>query len=216
MTSHSTVVPLRQPGEIDDPLTGVLRHGATIPVSQTTTPVDSDDLLDSLDADTRAWFTSLVTELNNGTSGRGKDIRALLRNLGASFAAGRTLVPGFNLKYTPVPLAEKCTQFLTRDRGWLDTPSDLRQFPVGRQKLAGVDYLVRDFKTSPLPCAISLEGGKVKTALPPAVKGIPVGGKADALFFLHTFKQLKAWQPPKKGDATPPTIWTLGWYSVAQ
>jgi phospholipid/cholesterol/gamma-HCH transport system substrate-binding protein len=61
---------------------GVLRHGAMIPVSQTTTPVDSDDLLDSLDADTRTWFTTLVTELNNGTSGRAKDIRALLQSLG--------------------------------------------------------------------------------------------------------------------------------------
>ena len=28
MTSHSTVVPLHQPGEIDDPLTEVLRSGA--------------------------------------------------------------------------------------------------------------------------------------------------------------------------------------------
>jgi phospholipid/cholesterol/gamma-HCH transport system substrate-binding protein len=64
------------------PSAGVLRHGATIPVSQTTTPVDSDDLLDSLDADTRTWFTSLVTELNNGTTGRARDIKALLQNLG--------------------------------------------------------------------------------------------------------------------------------------
>ena len=65
-----------------NPSAGVLRHGATIPVSQTTTPVDSDDLLDSLDADTRTWFTSLVTELNNGTTGRAQDIKALLQNLG--------------------------------------------------------------------------------------------------------------------------------------
>jgi hypothetical protein len=28
MTSHSIVVPLHQPGEIDDPLTEVLRNGA--------------------------------------------------------------------------------------------------------------------------------------------------------------------------------------------
>jgi phospholipid/cholesterol/gamma-HCH transport system substrate-binding protein len=64
------------------PSAGVLAHGATIPVAQTTTPVDSDDLLDSLDADTRAWFASLVTELNNGTAGRANDIKALFMNLG--------------------------------------------------------------------------------------------------------------------------------------
>jgi phospholipid/cholesterol/gamma-HCH transport system substrate-binding protein len=62
--------------------TGVLPAGGTIPVAQTTSPVDSDDLLDSLDTDTRTWFTSLITELNEGTAGRGQDIRRLLMNLG--------------------------------------------------------------------------------------------------------------------------------------
>jgi phospholipid/cholesterol/gamma-HCH transport system substrate-binding protein len=64
------------------PSAGVLAHGATIPVAQTTSPVDADELLSALDADTRTWFGSLVTELNNGTRGRGNDIRALLRNVG--------------------------------------------------------------------------------------------------------------------------------------
>jgi phospholipid/cholesterol/gamma-HCH transport system substrate-binding protein len=64
-----------------DPRRGVLPAGATIPVGQTTTPTDSDELLYALDGDTRAWFTSLVTELDNGTRGRGQDIRALLANL---------------------------------------------------------------------------------------------------------------------------------------
>jgi len=62
--------------------TGRLPNGGTIPVGQTTTPVDSDDLLDALDSDTRAWFTSLITELNGGTAGRGQDIRKLLMQLG--------------------------------------------------------------------------------------------------------------------------------------
>jgi phospholipid/cholesterol/gamma-HCH transport system substrate-binding protein len=61
---------------------GVLPDGATIPVSQTTSPTDSDELLDALDTDTRTWFTSLITDLNQGTLGRGSDIRKLLGNLG--------------------------------------------------------------------------------------------------------------------------------------
>jgi phospholipid/cholesterol/gamma-HCH transport system substrate-binding protein len=61
---------------------GPLAHSATIPVSQTTSPTDSDDLLDALDTDTRTWFTSLITELNQGTQGRGKDIRKLLEAVG--------------------------------------------------------------------------------------------------------------------------------------
>jgi phospholipid/cholesterol/gamma-HCH transport system substrate-binding protein len=61
---------------------GVLPHGATIQASQTTSPIDADELLSALDADTRTWFTSLITDLNGGVQGRGRDIRALLANVG--------------------------------------------------------------------------------------------------------------------------------------
>ena len=70
---------------------GVLQSGATIPASQTTIPVDSDDLLDSLDSDTRAWFTSLITELSQGVSGRGNAIRKLLGTLGPTSAQLREI-----------------------------------------------------------------------------------------------------------------------------
>src|SRR6202020_1732141 len=50
-----------QPGDRRD---GVLRSGATIPVGETSTPIDSDELLDSLDADTRTWLTSLIHEID--------------------------------------------------------------------------------------------------------------------------------------------------------
>jgi phospholipid/cholesterol/gamma-HCH transport system substrate-binding protein len=68
------------------PSAGVLPHGATIPIAQTTSPTDSDDLLDSLDSDTRSWFTSLIANLDQGTTGRGKDIKALLTALGPTSA----------------------------------------------------------------------------------------------------------------------------------
>jgi phospholipid/cholesterol/gamma-HCH transport system substrate-binding protein len=61
---------------------GPLRRGATIAVGQTTSPIDSDELLASLDGDTREWLASLITELGAGTQGRGGDIHALLRSLG--------------------------------------------------------------------------------------------------------------------------------------
>jgi phospholipid/cholesterol/gamma-HCH transport system substrate-binding protein len=57
-------------------------EGGTIPVGQTTVPVDSDEVLGALDADTRTWFSSLITDLNEGTTGRGEDIKRLLQNLG--------------------------------------------------------------------------------------------------------------------------------------
>ncbi|HEY3729170.1 MAG TPA: MlaD family protein [Solirubrobacteraceae bacterium] len=68
-----------QPGHAS---AGALAHGATIPVGQTTSPIDSDELLASLDGDTREWFTSLVTELTAGTTGRGSDIKRLAQSLG--------------------------------------------------------------------------------------------------------------------------------------
>jgi phospholipid/cholesterol/gamma-HCH transport system substrate-binding protein len=70
---------------------GVLASGSTIPVSQTTSPTDSDELLDELDDDTRDWFTSLITALNTGTSGRGQDIKALLKTLGPTAQQTRTI-----------------------------------------------------------------------------------------------------------------------------
>jgi phospholipid/cholesterol/gamma-HCH transport system substrate-binding protein len=70
---------------------GVLPHGATIPASQTISPIDADELLSALDSDTRTWFTSLITDLNGGVQGRGKDIRALLANLGPTSAQLRQI-----------------------------------------------------------------------------------------------------------------------------
>lgn len=127
-------------------------------------------------------------------------VATLLRNLGATFAAERLIVAGGDMHYDPVPLGEKCTQFLTADRGGLD----LAQFPIGEQKLAGVDYVIRDFKTSPLPACIMLDGPGVKGKMPRSVDGIPVGRKADALFFLHTLERTKEWRP--QGDKKEPPV----------
>jgi phospholipid/cholesterol/gamma-HCH transport system substrate-binding protein len=77
-----------QPGT---PAAGVLPHGATIPVGQTTSPTQSDELLDSLDSDTRTWLASLINELGEGTRGRGPDIRALARALGPTAGQLRQL-----------------------------------------------------------------------------------------------------------------------------
>jgi phospholipid/cholesterol/gamma-HCH transport system substrate-binding protein len=61
---------------------GVLPAGATISLSQTTSPVDADDLLAALDTDTRTYFTSLIANLSGGTAGRARDLRALFTAVG--------------------------------------------------------------------------------------------------------------------------------------
>ena len=73
------------------PSAGVLPAGATIPASQTTSPIQSDELLDELDVDTRDWLTSLITELSNATRGRGQDIRRLFLSLGPTARQMRTI-----------------------------------------------------------------------------------------------------------------------------
>jgi beta-galactosidase len=133
-------------------------------------------------------------------------VATLLRNLGATFAAERLIVAGGDMTYTPVPLNDKCNQHLTADRGWLDGRLDLAHFPIGEQKLAGVDYIIRDFKTSPLPACIMLDGPGAKDKLPRAVEGISVGRKADALFFLHTLHRTKEWRPPQNKTEEPPVL----------
>lgn len=86
--AHADLVP-RTPlkdMEIDiwpgDRSAGRLRSGSTIPISQTVSPVDSDEVLSALDGDTRAWMETLITSLGQATSGRGSDLRSLLRALG--------------------------------------------------------------------------------------------------------------------------------------
>jgi beta-galactosidase len=132
-------------------------------------------------------------------------VATLLQNMGATFSGGRVLVAGAGMTYAPIELGDKCNQFLTRDKGWFDS-RDLSAFPKGENKLAGVTCVIRDFKTSPLPSCIMLAGPGVKGDLSREVKSIPVGKKADALFFLHAFKRARDWRPPREGDKTPPIL----------
>lgn len=133
-------------------------------------------------------------------------ITALLRNLHATFAGGRVLSTA-NMRFDPIPLEERCNQYLTKDRGWYEGVRDLSHLPVGDVTLGGVRYAIRDFKTSPVPSCIMLAGPGAKGSLPHEVRGLPVGRRADALFFLHAFNRLAEWRPSKPEDQ-PPVLFT--------
>jgi hypothetical protein len=133
-------------------------------------------------------------------------VSALLRNLNATFAAGpQELAPGAALRYTPVPLDDKCNRFLTGADSWFKNtqPRDMAALPRGEGRFAGVDYIVREFKTSPLPSVIVLNGAGAAgvSALPMQVDGIPVDRKVDALFFLQAFNQYA--RPDARRDRNP-------------
>lgn len=72
------------------------------------------------------------------------------------------------------------------EQGWFgDKAFTFADLPRGRQTLANVPYSVYSFTTSPVPTAVMLGGANVPGGLPDAVDGIPVGRRADALFFLQ-------------------------------
>lgn len=114
-------------------------------------------------------------------------VSTILRNLGAVYAGGPTVVAGVGLEYDPVPLENKCNQYLTSGHGWFNDERNLAHLPVGEQVFEGVRYQIRDFKTSPAPGCIMLATQNCRDQMPDKVEGIPVNKRADALFFLHTW-----------------------------
>ncbi len=112
-------------------------------------------------------------------------LAALLRNLHAPFSGGKTIIAGANLAYTPVDLGKAANAY-RGEGGWFgDRAFSFAALPTGAQTFAGVRYNIYDFKTSPVPTAVILGGGGVPGNLADHVSGIPVGQKADALFFLQ-------------------------------
>jgi phospholipid/cholesterol/gamma-HCH transport system substrate-binding protein len=95
--AHATLVPnsplkdMQVDLDPGDASAGRLENGGTIPVAQTTSPIDSDELTAALDADSRTWLRSLIADLDTGTSGRGRDLRRLLGLLGPTAAQMRRL-----------------------------------------------------------------------------------------------------------------------------
>lgn len=68
-----------------------LPDGGTIPLAGTESPIDLDQLLSALDTDTRQYLATLVGGAAQGLSGRGLDVREMLRALGPTTAQVREL-----------------------------------------------------------------------------------------------------------------------------
>jgi hypothetical protein len=133
-------------------------------------------------------------------------VSTILRNMQATFAATRSTLPGSGMAFAPVDLGDHCNAFLLKDKGWFDRNRDLSHFPVGESKPAGVPFMVRDFKTSPLPSCIILGGAGAQGSLPRELTGIAVGRQADALFFLHTYLERRTWSPQPRNPQPPPVL----------
>ena len=83
----------------------------------------------------------------------------LLRNLGAVFQGGKTVVVGMGLQYAPIAFGQgRPNAYLTRKgkTPWFIHRYGLGHLPVGERKLAGVTYALADFRTSPVPSCQSI------------------------------------------------------------
>lgn len=131
------------------------------------------------------WFKDTEEVSINAGKKRGV-LASILRNLGAPFGGGKTIIAGARLTYAPIDISKHATQYRT-DRGWFgDAAFTLKDLPAGVQQMAGVTYDIYEFRTSPVPTCIMLAGQNLPNQLPKEVKGIAVNKKADALFFLQT------------------------------
>ena len=111
---------------------------------------------------------------------------AVLRNLKAPFAEGRTILPGGRLTYAPLDIHTRATTYKD-ERGWFGGGEPtFAALPAGDHTWGGVPYRIHEMATSPVPQVLMLGGPNVPGGLPERIAGIPIGGKADALFFLHT------------------------------
>ena len=113
-------------------------------------------------------------------------LATVLRNLQAPFSGGQSVIVGTNLAFQPVDISKQANQYRD-ERGWFgDRNFTFKDLPTGRQTFAGVPFHIFAFATSPVPNAIMLGGDGIPNNPAQEVRGIPVGRKADALFFLHT------------------------------
>jgi len=96
--AHATMVPNSPVKDLvveldpGHPPARMLHDGATIPVGQTNSQVELDELWAALDTDTRQYFSALVAGLGRGTEGRAKDFRGVLKSLGPTAEELRPLM----------------------------------------------------------------------------------------------------------------------------
>ncbi len=128
-----------------------------------------------------------------------KVVGTILQNMGVGTrAASVVAVPGVNVRFHPVVIQERCNGYLADSEGregWFqhrpNLPEGLNVLPRGEHVLADVTYSTVNYTTAPIPDFILLGGERSRlprhlSEMPGEVRGIPVGRKADQLYFLHT------------------------------
>ena len=134
-------------------------------------------------------------------------ISTILRNLGAKFGGQATAIAGYNLQYAPISMEDYANLYLTKEQGWPTKNGDLSALPKGENTFAGVRYAIRDFCTSPLESAVSLNTKSLNPILKrKRSKALNLGLKLDTLFFLHGLLEAREWKPSRR-EPEPPIVY---------
>ena len=103
-----------------DPKAATMSEGSTISIADTSSPIDSDELLHALDTDTREYLQLLIANTGDGLDGRGPDLRELLRTLGPTSAQVREIAALLRTRRTVVPRLVHNLQVLSTAAGGED------------------------------------------------------------------------------------------------
>ncbi|UTI66675.1 MlaD family protein [Paraconexibacter antarcticus] len=99
------------------PQAGAIPAGGTIAAAHATSPADLGDLLDALDADTRAFLQTLLRSVAQGTDGRGLDLRRALRSFGPTTAQAHRIAAALRGRSAAVSGLVSNLAVLTRAAG---------------------------------------------------------------------------------------------------
>jgi phospholipid/cholesterol/gamma-HCH transport system substrate-binding protein len=120
-----------------DPKAPALPDGARIDIGSSTVPVDSDELLHALDADTREYLRLLIADLGVGLQGHGPELRGLLRALGPTTGQVRRISSLLAARRRQLPRLVHNLSLLTQAAGAEDRSIE-RIVGAGNATLAAV------------------------------------------------------------------------------
>lgn len=169
-----------------DSQAGVMPNNGTIGIANTTSPVELEDLLASLDGDTRTFLGSLISSLGTGTAGQGANIRSFLVALSpttaqvnaitAALAERRTEIADLIHNLAVVTRAASRDQQLTNvvEAGNATLRAISTQNSQLRQSIAMLPGTLRSTSTALVDATGLADAlGPTLTALDPAVRNLP-------------------------------------------
>lgn len=193
-----------------------MRDGGTIAVRSTTVPTGLDDVLSSLDSDTRDFLTSLVTGVAQGTERRGEGLRRTLRALGPTTAQLRRVTERLDVRR--VRLARLVTNLGALTRA-ASRDRELTSLVVsGEQTLSALadrEAALKDTLTELPPTVRSIRGtldelgplanelGPTADALQPALRRLPSAVTALGAFATDAGKTLRTGVRPLVRESRP-------------